>query len=361
MMKERSSNEIPVSELLRNLADTLRFLTGKWLLILVTGVLLGLVGVLYAWLQKPDYIAQLTFVTENDKGSELGMYAGIAAQFGIDIGSGSGGAFEGDNLIELLKSRNLVEKTLLSSTPSSRNLLIERYLKNHDFRLKRLEDGSVPVVHFDENGNNSRVEDSILYKVYENIVKTQLEIERVDKKLNLISITMKDSDEPFAKEFTEKLSQNVIQYYTDYKSKRSRQNVQVLQKQTDSVRSMLFGNISEVAAMNDLNVNPIRQSVKTGSQRKQIDVQVNGALYGELLKNLELSKIVLRKETPLIQIIDAPKYPLKKKKLGRLLGGFIFSFAGVFLLVIVLIVRRSLSGSLYILKDLQTNNIRVGY
>src|SRR4051794_39502520 len=123
MMKERSSNEIPVSELLGNLADTFRFLTGKWLLILVTGVLLGLAGVLYAWLQKPDYIAQLTFVTENDKGSELGMYAGIAAQFGIDLGSGNGGAFEGDNLIELLKSRNLVEKTLLSSTPSSRALL----------------------------------------------------------------------------------------------------------------------------------------------------------------------------------------------------------------------------------------------
>lgn len=346
--RERYSNEIPVSELIGNIVETFRFLLSRWVLILLSAIVFGLLGVFYAWVQKPLYLAELSFVTENDKGSELGMYAGIAAQFGIDIGSGSGGAFEGDNLIELLRSRNLIEKTLLSTTPSTPNvLLIDQYLTNNKIRATSSKDTVLHNVHFEENdNNNTRVEDSILFKVYQGIAKSQLDINRLDKKLNLITITMKDNNETFAKEFVEKLTQNVIQYYTDYKSRKSRQNVEILQKQTDSVRSMLFGSISDVAAINDLNVNPVRQSVKTGSQRKQVDVQANAALYGELLKNLELSKIVLRKETPLIQVIDAPKYPLKIKKLGRLLAGVIFSFVGVSFVVLFLIVKRGFSGIL---------------
>jgi hypothetical protein len=293
-------------------------------------------------MQKPVYFGEMTFVTENDKSSEMGLYAGIAAQFGFDISGGGGGAFEGDNLIELLKSRRLVETTLLSSTAEKSNvLLIDRYLDNNRMRVGWSKDPVLKNIHFQQNPLlNSRIEDSILLKVYDQIVKRQLDITRVDKKLNLVSLTMKDGAEDFAKEFIEKLTENAISFYVSYKSKKAQQNVLVLQRQTDSVRNMLFGNISEVAAINDLNVNPIRQSVRIGSQRKQVDVQVNAALYGELLKNLELSKLALRKETPLIQIIDTPQYPLRKKKLGRLLGGVIFSFVGTSLMITFLLIQR---------------------
>jgi hypothetical protein len=50
--------------------------------------------------------------------------------------------------------------------------------------------------------------------------------------------------------------------------------------------------------------------------RKQIDIQTSGIIYGEALKNLALAKVVLQKETPLIQLIDKPVYPLKKGNLG---------------------------------------------
>ncbi|MGI8637486.1 MAG: hypothetical protein ACR2KZ_18980, partial [Segetibacter sp.] len=91
-----------------------------------------------------------------------------------------------------------------------------------------------------------------------------------------------------------------------------------------------------------LNVNPTRQIVRTGIQRKQVDAQVNGALYTELVKNLELSKMGLRKETPLIQIIDTPMLPLQKKKLGRLLTGIIFAGLGFFLTLGYYFIRKVL-------------------
>jgi uncharacterized protein involved in exopolysaccharide biosynthesis len=55
-------------------------------------------------------------------------------------------------------------------------------------------------------------------------------------------------------------------------------------------------------------------------------VQANTAILTELVKQSELAKVTLRKETPLIQIIDRPILPLAKERFGKakgiVLGGF---------------------------------------
>jgi uncharacterized protein involved in exopolysaccharide biosynthesis len=57
------------------------------------------------------------------------------------------------------------------------------------------------------------------------------------------------------------------------------------------------------------------------------------------VKNLELSKMSLLKETPLIQVIDQPVYPLEEIKFGKLkglvLGGFL---GGVFTIITLLLI-----------------------
>src|SRR5690606_34377321 len=85
------------------------------------------------------------------------------------------------------------------------------------------------------------------------------------------------------------------------------------------------------------NANPAMAMLRVPSQRRQVDVQASAAIYQEVVKNLELSKIALRKETPLIQVIDEPILPLKKEKLGKakglILGGIIAGFLTVMFLL----------------------------
>ena len=344
-MENNREKQLSVIDLIITVKNITIFLFSKWKIILLIGIIGGLSGILYAWLKKPKYVAVITFFTEGESKSGLGMYASLAAQFGLDLGANGGGAFEGENLMEILRSRNLVKKTLLSTVDeSSKTLMIEKYLSDNEIskdwdtdkkyrHVKFLPYPSVP----------ERLRDSILDKVYEGIVKTELKIRKRDKKVDLIDVVIESGNEYFSKRFVEILTNNAIRYYTEYKIKKSSQNVAILQKQTDSVKTMLFGNITEVAQMNDINVNPLRQIVKTGVQRKQIDVQANSILYAELLKNLELSKLSLRKETPLIQIIDQPSLPLKKIKPGRLLTGIIFAVVASFLCIVSLIFKRKLS------------------
>ncbi len=334
-MEQKVEREITLVEFLNKGAATIRFLFSRWLVILIIVFLFGLLGILYAWLKKPIFTAEMSFTTETESGGKLNAYAGLAAQFGFDLGGGSNNIFEGDNLAELLKSRTLIKKTLLSPSGNGNDLMIEEYLVENLDDLKKEGIAFTP----DKIGKH-RPTDSILNSVCQDIAKTELEVFRKDKKLSIIIIKMVGGNEWFCKRFVDLLAGNAIQFYTDYKSRKARQNVEILQKQTDSVRGMLFGSITDVAAINDLNVNPMRQSLRTPSQRRQVDVQVNGTLYGELLKNLELSKMALRKETPLIQVIDTPELPLVKKKPGRLLTGIMFAFVGGFLGIGVLLARR---------------------
>jgi hypothetical protein len=123
-------------------------------------------------------------------------------------------------------------------------------------------------------------------------------------------------------------------------------NVAILQKQTDSVRIELNAAILGVASTIDNNPNPnmSRQALRVPSQRRQVDVQANTAILQELIKNLEMAKVALRNETPLIQIIDRPIIPLKKDRVSKrnslLTGGFLSGF-----IVLAYLIFKRLMGN----------------
>jgi uncharacterized protein involved in exopolysaccharide biosynthesis len=94
----------------------------------------------------------------------------------------------------------------------------------------------------------------------------------------------------------------------------------------------------------DQNFGIIRQQAAVPRLKNEMKVQMLSALYAELVKNLEFSKLSLMREAPLIQIIDRPILPLEFTKIKNskaiLIGAFLFSF----LTVIVLVGKRELKG-----------------
>ena len=121
-------------------------------------------------------------------------------------------------------------------------------------------------------------------------------------------------------------------------------NMDILERQTDSIRRELNGAITGVAVANDntFGLNPAMNVRRAPSARRQVDVQANTAILTELVKQTELSKVTLRKETPLIQIIDAPILPLAKEKVGMAKGVFFGFFTGFILSLCLMIAKRYL-------------------
>jgi uncharacterized protein involved in exopolysaccharide biosynthesis len=169
-----------------------------------------------------------------------------------------------------------------------------------------------------------------------------LNVTKPDKKLSIIRAEFVSKDELFSKNFTEKLVQNVNDFYIQTKTKKEYQNVQVLQHQADSVKLILNSSINGVASAIDAapNANPEMSTLRTTSQKRQIDVQANTAVYSEIVKNLELAKISLTQEMPLIQVVDKPVLPLHEDKTGKLKGTLIGMILGFFFALGILISKK---------------------
>jgi hypothetical protein len=309
------------------------------------GLFGGVAGFFYAKSQKPKYTAKLTFALA-EGGDKMGGIGSIASQFGLDMGGGSAGAFSGDNLLELMKSRLLVEKTLLTAVDSAgkSKLLVNQYIDFYKPKKPKLLEFDDPVsVYFTGNEIKqgfSLAQDSFLAKVSINLVKKNLEVTKLDKKLGIVSVTFSGEDQWFAKNFTQILTHNVTEFYVETKTGQMRKNVKMMEHKVDSVKQALGRAIYGVAAEVDGNQYLVRGVAKVPQAKKQLEIQVLSTMYGELIKNLELSRTMMAKEQPLIQLIDEPRFPLEKKKTSKLIGVIGGSILMFWLAVFYLLLSR---------------------
>jgi uncharacterized protein involved in exopolysaccharide biosynthesis len=350
------NDEISLKELIQKIQEWIAYLKTQWKLIIGIAALGGIIGFVYASFQKPSYLATTTFVLEEDKGGGggLGGAMGLASSFGFDLGGGGGGLFTSSNIIELMKSRLVVEKTLLNpvQVAGKEISLADYYIQINELKEGWSKKASLANINFPVNADRTKFsleQDSILQTISAGLTKNNLVIAQKDKKVSIISLTVKTESELFSKLFCEQLLKETSDFYIETKSKKSRLNVDILQHQADSIRAELNGAITGVATASDnvYNLNPAYNVKKTPGTRRQIDVQANTAILTQLVAQLESSKVSLRKETPLVQLIDRPILPLEKDKVGRLkslvLGGFLSGFLTVLYLVFGQLYRKLLA------------------
>lgn len=347
--KNIENDEISLKELIQKAKEWFDYLVSQWKIVVLAGFIGALLGLAYSFTEKPTYTASLSFALEDEKSSGLGGALGLASSLGLDLGGSGGSIFSGGNLTELFKSRAMVEQTLLSpvAVEGKTISLAEMYIQDNNWRDDWNDDPKLKDIQFVVGAKRkyfTRMHDSILGVIYNNLSKTALTVGQKDKKIAIVSIDVVSGNELFSKYFCEALAKEVSDFYVATKSKKSRENMLILERQTDSIRRELNSAITGVAVANDntFNLNPALNVRRTPSARRQVDVQANTAILTELVKQSELAKVTLRKETPLIQIIDKPILPLPKEKFGKLKGVLIGGVIIGFLTVLFFIIKRIL-------------------
>lgn len=357
--KQEAANnnaEISLRELLIKFGEWWRFLLGKWLIICICGIVGAGLGLTLALIKKKSYVGELTFVMEDSKSSSLGAYAGIASQFGIDLGGSSGeiGVFSGENMQGFLKTRLMVEKTLLSPVivDGKKISLADLYIDFNNLQ-SRWVDKPIAGLHFPYGQDRKTFtlqQDSVLNTIQEGIVKNNLDVTKPDKSLSFVSVKLTSANELFSKYFTETLVKEAIDFYVETKTKRSKANVDKLQATADSLEVLLNNKSYALAVTQDMNINPVRQVSGVSTQKHAREKLMLETMYTEVVKNLELSKLSMAQETPLIQVVDTPILPLKIEKLGKLKALLVGGILAGCLCLVVLIGRR-------ILREVMQENI----
>ena len=334
-----NQDEISLAELWLKAKSVIAYLWRFKFLIMGVGLLFALGGYFKVKMAKPIYTANLTFALE--QGDKSGGLGGLASQFGFSMG-GSGEGLGGDNLLSLMKSRRIVQDVLLSKiyVEGDSVLLINQYVATQT-KLKAKWDtlGLYPI---DAEKCCDPKQDSAIGVVVKAVSEKSLAVAKVDKKLSFVTVSYTGSDPVFTGAFVELLTAKSTNFYVQTKMANARANIDLLERRVDSVSAEMQAAMVGFASAQDQNSFTVQSVAKVPSVQKQMKVTMLTTLYGELVKNLELSKTMSAREEPLITIIDRPHYPLRVRE-SKLKSALIGGFLGVFLTLLFLGGRAFLS------------------
>ena len=338
-----SPSQFTLREVIRNIQDWVRFFLSQGKLLIAAGILGAGLGALVSQMKDPVFHAETSFVLEEEGIGGIGQMSGVANLLGVNLGGlgGTNGLFQGDNIMELYRSDRMLEETLLSPFDSN-VLLVERFIQTEELDKKWSSDVDFASLDFSAAKSPSVTQDSVIKEITKLIREKQLSVVKPDRKLSIIQVSVSSKDESFAMVFNETLVTKVNAFYFGTKTKKTGENLRILQGQADSVRAILNQSIGSLASEQDRipNANPLLSTATVNGRLKQVDVQSSAAVFQEIVKNLEVAKINHRINSPLIQIIDAPKLPLTRSEIrlgkGMVSGALILGF----LVLGILYVRR---------------------
>ena len=330
---EQYNNEIQIKDILIKLSEYKTYLLKRKFTIIAVSGLFFVLGIVFAIYSDKKYTAELTFVVEDQQqgGGTLGSMTGIASQFGFDVGGSSSSTFSQNNILEFLKSRGVVEAALMQNRKVNRkeDLLIEHYL--HLNKIKDLWKANEDLSPVSFHGKLNQDNDSVSGGIWKNIIEGKLLVELQSDEANIINLSYTSVNGEFAKMFVETLIEQMSKMYISHQTAQSSNTLDFLSSRADSVFIELEMAEEEFAKVKDINQRIVKASGRLKELQLMRNVEVLSTMYLEIVKNLEISKLTLLNQTPIIQIIDKPILPLELVENSKTVLGFLGAFLGGFL------------------------------
>ena len=323
-MSNTETKAIKYTELVEIVNRFYRFILSQYKVFLILTIIGSSIGLIYGKLQPSTYKAVTTFIVEDKSSGRGGGLSGLASQFGIDVGGltgGGAGMFEGDNIFEIIKSRAIVEKVLLSKIedeiPEKGQTVAAYYLNisglNKTLASKNISIKDLKLETLSSETNHTPIQDSVLYLLYNDIVKN-IAVERKNKKSSIITLEYTSNNPMFSIIFEKKLLKQTSDLYIDIKTGNLSRSIEKIQRKADSLESNLTGIYKRSFEIDNslklLNANTGIKLNTSSSEAATRDKTVSNTLYAEVVKNLETLKLSLINQTPVIQVLDAAKSPL---------------------------------------------------
>lgn len=288
----------------------------------------------------PVYSARVTFIVDEDEGGSASGLTGMLSQFGL--GNVRPARYNLDKILELSRSRRVVEKTLLGKITIDGK---EDFIANHILRIYELHskdaNGKVKKDPFrfthDSLPAFTRNENEILLSVYSFIIgppdKPEKALLRADynEETNIMSLTATTINEVLSYELAHRMFESLSDYYISKAIEKSQKTYKIVSTKRDSVLAELRSAEYSLANFKDTHRGMMMRVDQLSELRLQREVSGLTAMYLEVVKNTEVADFSLRNKTPFIQVVDSPILPIAPAALslprqlimGLLIGGFL--------------------------------------
>jgi hypothetical protein len=283
-------------------------------------ILGGIVGVLlygtFFFLKSPKYIGNASFIMREKSVSTSTALSNIASQLGVDLSgsSSAGSVFAGENILDIIKSKYIITKALLTATEDSvgnKQTLANLYL-NFSKLKKDLIEKDIPAsaINFPINQNVDKlnnIQDSVIQLIIKKVTnEDNFTVERSNKKATIINVQVKSKNKEFSRLLPTRLIEEATEFYINTKVGVLEKDIAKMENKADSIIALLNNKTYLSAELTENDLNPALNTATVPVELALRDKTVLYKLYGEVIKQLELAKADLIREKPIIQILDSP-------------------------------------------------------
>lgn len=319
-MNDFSKEETSLVDVIITIKKLFKFIIKSKILFFIIFISIFSIKLISFYLTPDTYLAKMTFVIENSMSIEStansGGLSNMASQLGVNLpGSNSNSVdyISSKNLNTFFNSFSLISKVLNSSFDTqSKSNFSKAYAK-----LYKLD--------------TSLSENELNRVIYENIIKNEFKIEPL-KGSSFLEIKTEMRDPRLSVFFEKHILHEAMNEYTKLKIGKQVKILEKTQKTADSLSLLLnmkaIRNYKQQEGL--FNSNQAFLTNRAIVDETSRDKQFLLSLYGQIIAQLNSTKMLINQETPYIQVLDDIQTPINTSKNTFLYGTIIAILLGLF-------------------------------
>lgn len=316
---DNSDGLLSLEEFVGIVQEYLHEITRNWKLIAIVVFLFGFGGLIMALNTQTTYTANLTFMVNDDEGGRSGgAISGLLGQFGFS--SGSGGKFNLAKILELSRSRIIIQEALFEkkNIDGKTDFLANHIIKIYDYHEEWEDHEGLDgfLFHRDSFLLFNDTENQVLKILHGRIIgNKQLEIEGLlnvayGVESSIINFSLKSLNQDLSLILVDVIYENLSRFYVEKSIEKQQLTYQIMKQKADSLLSSANSKQYQLLKFHDSNRTVSIQRFNAKRLQLERDVQILNLAYGEALKNVGISEFSLKNATPFFQKIDFPIPPL---------------------------------------------------
>lgn len=162
----------------------------------------------------------------------------------------------------------------------------------------------------------------------------------VDKKTNVITITVTDQDPLVAALMADSVKSHLQVAITNYRTKKARVDLDYMQKLFDEARRQYDKARQIYASYADANQDVLLQSYKMKEEDLENDMQLKYNIYQQVVEQLQLANAKVQERTPAFTVIQSATVPLKHSSRSKLATLVTWMFLGFMLRFVIVLWKN---------------------
>jgi len=325
-----------------NLFTIVRMLIADKRKVIIYSCVAGVIGVILAFATPKIYKSTVILAPEESGAGFSGSMSSLAAMVGMNIKVGqTGDAIYPEIYPDLMSSTNFIVDLFpitVTKNKTGEQYTYQDYLQHHQ-KIAFYSYPKIWVVNFvkrltskPSSGSHKTNPFHLTKDEYE-IVKAMKGIIScsVDKKTNVITITVEDQDPLIAAIVADSVQVHLQHAITDYRTKKARNDLEYMQQLFDEAKEQYKQARQAYAACADSYQNVKLQSYAQKVDELENEMQLKFAIYQQVSEHLHLAKAKVQERIPAFTIVQGASVPVKHSSRPKVVSLLIWMILGFML------------------------------